>query len=134
MNTPYALIIEVAQPLDAAHESLRRALALEQMLLISEVDLQALIPRGPGAVGPAQRLVGLGGPRGIQALLAAEPDIAALLPFGASLAESRPGHTRIVLQDPRMVAAATQNAEVRAACELARAALRRVADRLALAR
>ncbi|MBL8345116.1 MAG: hypothetical protein JNN03_06725 [Rubrivivax sp.] len=38
-----------------------------------------------------------------------------------------------MLQDPRAIAALLSHAEVRAACELAYAALRRVADRLAAA-
>ena len=57
-------------------------------------------------------------------------DIAALLPCGCGVDESTPGRTRIVLQDPRVIAAQSDSAEVRAACEQARASLRRVVDRL----
>ena len=64
------------------------------------------------------------------ALLSAEPELGALLPCGCGVAEATPGCTRIALQDPRTIAAVTDNGEVRAACELAHAALRRVVDRL----
>lgn len=131
MKTPYALLIELAQPLPQAVEALRAALAAEQMGIVSEVDLQATLGNPRGAEGPPQRLLGVCSPRVVQAITRAEPDIAALLPCGCAVSEPTPGHTRIALQDPRLIGAATDNPEVRAACEVARAALRRVADRLA---
>ena len=47
------------------------------------------------------------------------------------MCEVTPDRTGIALQDPRVIAAASDNADVQAACELASAALRRVVDRLA---
>jgi uncharacterized protein (DUF302 family) len=131
MNTPYAFIIELDQPLPAAIESLRTALAAEQMGIVSEVDVQATLKAKLGLDSHPQKLLGVCSPKVAHALLAAEPDIGALLPCGCSVAEAAPGHTRISLQDPRVIAAASGSADVRAACELARAVLRRVADRLA---
>ncbi len=130
MNTPYAFIIELEQPIAAAIETLRSALAAEQMGIVSEVDVQATLKNKLGLDSHPQKLLGVCSPKVAHALMSAEPDIAALLPCGCGVAEATPGHTRIALQDPRVIGAATDNADVRAASELARAALRRVADRL----
>jgi hypothetical protein len=56
-----------------------------------------------------------------------------MLPCGCGVAEAQPGVTRIALQDPAIIAAATGNPAVHAACELATAALQRVVARLAQA-
>ena len=79
-----------------------------------------------------QKLLGICAPKVAHALMSAEPDIAALLPCGGGAAEATPGRTRLVLQDPRVIAALSENTEVRAACELAHATLRRVVERLNL--
>lgn len=131
MNTTYCFAMDLPQPLPAALETLRAALSAEQMGIVSEVDVQAMLKTRPGSNGHPQRLLGVCSPRVVQAMLEAEPDIAALLPCGCGLSEPTPGMTRVVLQDPRVIAAASGRPEVRAACELASAALRRVADRLA---
>jgi hypothetical protein len=55
----------------------------------------------------------------------------AMLPCGCGVAEARPGVTRIALQDPAVIAATTDNADVQAACDMATAALQRVVARLA---
>jgi uncharacterized protein (DUF302 family) len=127
MTTPYAFVIELPLPLPAAVDALRAALAAEQMGIVSEVDVQATL----GLDRHPQKLLGICSPRIAHALMGAEPDIAALLPCGGGASEPVPGHTRIVLQDPRVIAALSDNTEVRAACEMARATLRRVVDRLA---
>lgn len=127
---PYAFTVELALPLGAAIDCLRHALADEQMGIVSEVDVQATLRNKLGVDTHPQRLLGLCSPRIAHALTQAEPDIAALLPCGCGMAEASPGRTRIALQDPRVIAALSGNAEVRAACELAHAALRRVVDRL----
>ncbi len=131
MTTPYAFTIELPLPLAGAVEALRAALAAEQMGIVSEVDVQATLKTKLGLDSHPQKLLGVCSPKVAHALLTAEPDIAALLPCGAGASEASPGRTRIALQDPRVIAAASGNTEVRAACELASAALRRVVDRLA---
>lgn len=130
MKTPYAFTIDLALPLDEAITALRAALAAEQMGIVSEVDVQATLKAKLGLDSHPQRLLGICSPRVAHALLQAEPDIAALLPCGGGASEATPGQTRIVLQDPRVIAALSDSAEVRAACERAHAALRCVADRL----
>lgn len=131
MSIPYAFAVEIGQPLDAAVQALREALAAEQMGIVSEVDVQATLKTKLGVDSHPHKLLGICSPRIAHALTVAEPDIAALLPCGGSAAQATPGRTRIVLQDPRVIAAQTANAQVHAACELARAALLRVVDRLA---
>ncbi len=131
MHTAYCFALDLPQALPAALTTLRAALAAEQMGIVSEVDVQATLKNKLGLESHPQRLLGVCSPQIAHALLSAEPDIAALLPCGCGLSEATPGHTRVVLQDPRVIAAASGKAEVRAACELASAAVRRVADRLA---
>lgn len=131
MNTAYCFAVDLPQPLPAALETLRAALAAEQMGVVSEFDVQATLKAKLGLESHPQRLLGVCSPKIAHMLLGAEPDIAALLPCGCGLSEATPGHTRVVLQDPRVIAAASGKPEVRAACELASAAVRRVADRLA---
>lgn len=116
---------------DEAIRKVTDALKAEGFGVLSDIDVQATLKAKLGLDSHPQKLLGVCSPKVAHALLAAEPDIGALLPCGCSVAEAAPGHTRISLQDPRVIAAASGSADVRAACELARAALRRVADRLA---
>lgn len=132
MSITYAFAVELDQPLERAIDTLRAALAAEQMGIVSEVDVQATLKARLGLDSHPQKLIGVCSPAVAHALMGAEPDIAALLPCGCGAAESHPGRTRIVLQDPRVIAALSGSAEVRAACERAHAALRRVVDRLAV--
>jgi len=131
MTTPYAFAVELDQPLPQAVETLRAALMAEQMGIVSEVDVQATLKAKLGLDTHPQKLLGVCSPQVAHALMGAEPDIAALLPCGCGVAEAQPGRTRIVLQDPRVIAALSSHPAVRAACEQAHAALRRVVDRLA---
>ena len=132
MRSTYALTIELPQPLAAAIETLRTALAAEQMGIVSEVDVQATLKAKLGLVSHPQKLLGICSPKVAHAILSAEPDMAAMLPCGCGVAEARPGVTRIALQNPAVIAAATDNAAVDAACIAATAALRRVIARLAV--
>lgn len=131
MTIPYAFTLELPRPLPQAVDALRGALATEQMGIVSEVDVQATLKTKLGLDSPPRRLLGVCGPQVAHALMTAEPDIAAMLPCGGAATETETGHTRIVLQDPRVIAALSDNVEVRAACERAHAALRRVLDRMA---
>ena len=131
MNTRYAFTIELSQPLAAAVETLRAALAAEQMGIVSEVDDQATLKTQLGIDSHPQRLLGICNPEMAHALLSAEPDIGTLLPCGCGVSEIAPGRTRIALQDPDVIAASSANADVRAACEVASGALLRVVARLA---
>jgi uncharacterized protein (DUF302 family) len=131
MTKPYAFTIDLPQPLPAAIETLRAALAAEQMGIVSEVDVQATLKARLGLDSHPQRLLGICSPKVAHALLSAEPDIGALLPCGCGVSEAIPGCTRIALQDPAVIAAASDAAAVHAACELATAALQRVLARLA---
>ena len=131
MKSPYAFTIELPQPLAAAVETLRAALMAEQMGIVSEVDVQATLKAKLGLDSHPQKLLGICSPKVAHALLTAEPDIGALLPCGGSASEATPGRTRIALQDPLVIAASSDNPDVRAACELAHASLGRVMDRLA---
>ncbi len=131
MIPAYALTIDLPQPLAAAIDSLRSALAAEQMGIVSEVDVQATLKAKLGLDSHPQKLLGICSPKVAHAILGAEPDMGAMLPCGCGVSEARPGVTRVALQDPAVIAAATDNAAVHAACEMATAALQRVVARLA---
>jgi len=109
MSSSYAFAITLAQPLPAVVETLRAALAAEQLGIVSEVDRQATLKAKRGLARALQRLLGVCSPRVAHALVTAEPDMAALLPCGASGSTSPAVH---------------------AALEGARAALLRVVARL----
>ncbi|OGB19893.1 MAG: hypothetical protein A2W72_17670 [Burkholderiales bacterium RIFCSPLOWO2_12_67_14] len=130
MNPSYAFIVEIEQSIVTATETLRAALASEKMGIVSEVDVQATLKNKLGLDSHPQRLLGICSPGIAHALMAAEPDIGALLPCGASVAEAVAGRTRIAVQDPLVIAVQSQNAQVREACERASEALHRVVERL----
>ncbi len=58
MSPSYAFAITLAQPLPAAVETLRAALAAEQMGIVSEVDMQATLKAKLGIDSGPQRLMG----------------------------------------------------------------------------
>ena len=132
---PDAFTIDLPPPwplaTDAPRAALAAALAAEQMGIVSEVDVQATLKAQMGLDSPPHRLLGICGPKVAPALLSAEPDIGALLRCGCGMSEPLRGHTRIALQDPSVIAAASDNADVHAACAVATAALQRVRARLA---
>ena len=132
MSPSYAFAITLAQPLPAAIDTLRAALAAEQMGIVSEVDMQATLKAKLGIDSAPQRLLGVCSPKVAHALVTAEPDIAALLPCGASAHETPPGQTRVLLQDPRVIlaASASQDPAIKAVLEDARLALLRVVTAL----
>ena len=132
MSSSYAFAITLAQPLPAAVETLRAVLAAEQLGIVSEVDMQATLKAKRGLDSAPQRLLGVCAPRVAHALVTAEPDMAALLPCGASAHEATPGQTRVLLQDPHVIlpASGSTSPAVHAALEGARAALLRVVARL----
>lgn len=131
MTLPYALTVELPKPLTTAMETLRAALAAEQMGIVSEVDMQATLKAKLGLDSHPQRLLGVCSPKVAHAMLGADPDIGALLPCGCGVSEALPGLTRITLQDPMVIAAASNHPAVHQACEVAAAAIQRVAARLA---
>ena len=131
MATPYAFAVDIPQALPQAIDTLRAALTAEQMGIVSEVDVQATLKAKLGLDSHPQKLLGICSPKVAHAILSAEPDMGAMLPCGCGMAEAQPGVTRIALQDPAVIAAATHNQAVHAACELATAALQRVVARLA---
>ena len=130
MTPAYAFTLELSQPLAPAIDALRAALAAEQMGIVSEVDVQATLKAKLGLDSHPQRLLGICSPKVAHAILSAEPDMGAMLPCGCGVSEATPGVTRIALQDPAVIAAATDNPVVHAACEQAAATLQRVVARL----
>ena len=90
--------------------------------------MQATLKAKLGIDSAPQRLLGVCSPKVAHPLVTAEPDLAALLPCGASAHEATPGQTRVLLQDPRVIlaASASQDPAVQAVLEEARGAVLRV--------
>jgi len=130
MTRPYAWHVELPQPLSQAVETLREALAAERMGIVSEVDVQATLKAKLGLDTPPRRLLGICSPAAAHAIVGAEPDFAALLPCGAAATEVRPGHTRLVLQDPQVLADCSDRPAVLATLATVREAMQRVRQRL----
>lgn len=130
MISAYALTIELPLPQACAIEVLRTALANEQMGIVSEVDVQATLKAKLNLDSHPQKLLGICSLKVAHAILSAEGDMGAMLPCGCGVSETQPGITRIALQDPMVIAAATDNPAVKAACQMATAALQRVLVRL----
>lgn len=130
-SKPYAFTVELNQSIAPAIETLRTALTAEKMGIVSEVDVQATLKNKLGIDSHPQRLLGICSPGIAHQLMTAEPDIGALLPCSAAISESTPGRSRIAVQDPMVIAAQSDNAQVRSACEQAAAALQRVVAGLA---
>ena len=108
MTPAYALTIDLPQPLAAAIDSLRSALAAEQMGIVSEVDVQATLKAKLGLDSHPQRLFGICSPKVAHAILGAEPDMGAMLPCGCGVSEARPGVTRVALQEGSLVVNSSQ--------------------------
>ena len=85
MTTAYALTIDLPQPLPTAIETLRAALAAEQMGIVSEVDVQATLKAKLGLDSHPQKLLGICSPKVAHAILSAEPDMGAMLPCGCGV-------------------------------------------------
>jgi len=130
MDTAYAFVVDLPRPLPEAVAALRTALQAEQLGIVSELDVAELLRQRLGVDVPPQRLLGVCSAETAWTLRGTEPELAALLPCGCSVAELAPGRSRIALQDPRVLALVSAQRAVRAACERDRAVIKRVADRL----
>ncbi len=130
MTRPYAWSVELPLPLPQAVEVLREALATERMGIVSEVDVQATMKAKLGLESPPRRLLGICSPAAAHTIIEAEPDFAALLPCGGAVTEVRPGHTRVLLQDPQVLADCSEQPAVQTTLATVREALQRVQQRL----
>jgi len=133
MRWPCAISVEIDRaPCDALAD-LRRALAAESLGVLVEVDLSGSeagrLPPGPASA--LRHWLGLVSADVMSTVGEADPEALALLPCGCGVLSAGDHGTRIVLQDPRLIAMASDDVAVRAACERLRASLCRVADRLA---
>lgn len=130
MSTPYAFTVELGQPIGQAVETLRAALAAEQMGIVSEVDVQATLKAKLGVDTPAYRILGACNPRFAHRALSAEPDIGLLLPCNVIVRAESDGRTTIGFMDPAAILKLVENAEVHELAREVRAALERVRDSL----
>lgn len=129
---PYHFSIDVRLPFKKAIVKLQSALNAEHLSVVGEIEVQAILKKKLGLDLPAQKIFGVCSPKLAHSMLSTDPDIGAMLPCSVFIREIDPDNTRIVLQDPAIIASCSQHTEVHTACDLARSSLRRVMDRLAL--
>lgn len=115
----YAHTIELALPIEQAIEKLKAALAEAKMGVVSEVDVQAIMKAKIGHEIPPYLLLGVCSPGIAKAVIEADRDAGALLPCGCCVYETAPGHTRIALQDPGVIAGIAGNPAITAAMNVA---------------
>lgn len=127
----YAFTVDLALPMDQAIARLKDALTAEKLGVVSEVDVQAIMKVKLDHDMPAYKMLGVCGAGFAKRVLAADANLGALLPCGCAVFDLGGGKTRIALQDPDTVAAATDNADAKAVMAEARAALEKVARQLA---
>ena len=119
----YAFTTELALPMEQAMERLKTALAAEKLGVVSEVDVQAIMKTKMNHDIAPYKILGICGPGYARRVIETDPDLGALLPCGCAVYESRPGVTRISVQNPTTVAAVTDKAQAIEAMAEARAIL-----------
>lgn len=129
---PYHFSINMRVPFKKAVLKLHNALNAEHLSVVGEIEVQAILKQKLGLDLPAQKILGVCSAKLAHGMLSNDPDIGAMLPCSVFVREIDANNTRIVLQDPAIIASCSEKNEVHAACDLARASLRRVMDRLAL--
>lgn len=122
----YAFTTELALPMDQAMERLKTVLAAEKMGVVSEVDVQAIMKAKMNHDIAPYKILGICGPGYARRVIETDPDLGALLPCGCAVYESKPGFTRIAVQNPNTVAAVTDKAQAVEAMAEARAVLDKV--------
>lgn len=127
----YAFTVDLALPMDQAIARLKDVLTGEKMGVVSEVDVQAIMKAKLDHDMPAYKMLGICGAGFAKRVLAADANLGALLPCGCAVFDLGGGKTRVALQDPDVVAAATDNAAAKAVMAEARVALEKVARQLA---
>ncbi len=126
----YAYSLELALPMDQAIEKLREILMSEKMGVVAEIDAQAVLKAKIDHDIPPYRVLGICAPMIAKRVLAADGNGGALLPCGCAVRYIDANRTGIALQNPDMIAAAVDNAEIRAAMSEVKATIERVVDKL----
>lgn len=127
----YAFTVDLALPMDQAIARLKELLMAEKLGVVSEVDVQAIMKAKLDHDMPAYKMLGICGAGFAKRVLAADANLGALLPCGCAVFDLGGGKTRVALQNPDTVAAATDNTDAKAVMAEARVALEKVAKQLA---
>jgi uncharacterized protein (DUF302 family) len=127
----YAFTVDLALPMDQAIARLKELLMAEKLGVVSEVDVQAIMKAKLDHDMPAYKMLGICGAGFARRVLAADVNLGALLPCGCAVFDLGGGKTRVALQNPDTVAAATDNTDAKAVMAEARVALEKVAKQLA---
>lgn len=126
----YAYTLELPLPMETALEKLREILSSEKMGVVAEIDAQAVLKAKIDHDIPPYRVLGICAPMIAKRVLAADANGGALLPCGCAVRYIDARRTGIALQNPDMIAAATDNAEIRAAMQEVKGTIERVVEKL----
>ncbi len=126
----YAYSVEERMPFDQAMAAVVQALKEENMGIVSEVDVQAIMRGKLGEETRPYRILGACAPGLAKRVLDADPEAGALLPCNVIVREIAEGVTGVTFMDPVTVLGLASNETIAQIGLEARAALDKVRDRL----
>ena len=126
----YEFNLTLPLPFDAAMEKVREALMSEHLVIVSDVDVQAIFKAKMGKEIPPYRILGACNPKLAERVINSEPNAGALLPCNLVLRADDRGQTLVSFMDPVSVLALTEADEPKAVAAEAKAMLERVAEKL----
>lgn len=126
----YAYTLELPLPMHQAIDKLREVLMSEKMGIVSEIDAQAVLKAKINHDIPPYKVLGICAPGIAKRVLEADGNGGALLPCGCAVRYISEDRTGVAIQDPAMIAAAVDNADIQAAMTEVRATIERVVAKL----
>jgi uncharacterized protein (DUF302 family) len=126
----YAFSVEERMPFEQALAAVTEALAAEQLGVVSDVDVQAMMRAKLGEEVPPYHILGACVPPLAKRVLEADPEAGALLPCNVIVRQVSPGLTAVTFMDPIAVLSLARSEAIDAVGRDARVRLERVRDRL----
>lgn len=127
----YSFSITLKDNFDTAIKRVTEALQQEKFGILNEINVDTVLKNKLNVDIPHYRILYACNPAMAHRLVGKEPDIGALLPCNVVVREESDGTTSVVFMDPVATFKLTNNPEVIAIAEEAKAMLMRVKEKLA---